>query len=207
MKAIIFDMDGVIANSMPLHESIYSELLKPYGISINSKDFRDNYAGKPIKDIFYELIKDKKKAEEFANIKSKKVIERIDEVIPVKGVVSLIKKYSDYPLAVASGSEKMIVDEILKHLGVYNNFDAIVSSSDVKKGKPDPEIYLKAADILNINPKDCIVIEDAYNGVLAAKRAGMKCVGLVEDDVPENHENFPADIIVKSLKELNLSSF
>jgi HAD superfamily hydrolase (TIGR01549 family) len=112
-------------------------------------------------------------------------------------------KENGFPLAIASASIKSFINLVVKELGLENIFDVLVSSTEVAKGKPAPDIFLLAAKKLGADPENCIVIEDGIKGMEAAKNAGMKCIGLVAD----KNGAYPADILVNSLTEIKIDYF
>jgi HAD superfamily hydrolase (TIGR01509 family) len=119
----------------------------------------------------------------------------------IPGSVALIKylKEHGYPLAVASASNFNYVSSVLSTLGVVDLFETIVSGDMVQKGKPDPESFLLAAEKIKVSPSSCVVIEDGKSGMEAAKRAGMKCVGLVRN----LKATYPTSNLVRDLKEIS----
>ncbi len=207
-KAIIWDMDGVISDTQRLHALVESELLARYGINLTPEEITAKYAGRRTADFFVELLKEKGakgyNVDELMKEKWERATALLDELKAIPGVIKLIKEANSYnvPQAVASASGKKYVDAVLTKLGVINYFKAIITGDQVSKGKPDPEIFLKAASAMSVKPNDCVVVEDGRSGMTGAKKAGMLCVGLVYDK-----EDYPADILVNSLTNLNLKDF
>jgi len=120
------------------------------------------------------------------------------------GVADLIRKLhkNKYVLAIASSSERAVVGNLLRHVGVFDYFEHIISAEDVKRGKPNPGIFLAASKRMGLKPRECVVIEDASIGMKAAKKAGM--TSIIIPNAHTYNENFDrADLIVKSAKELN----
>jgi len=210
MKAVIFDMDGVISDTNFLQSKIEEEILEKCGISLSYKEITEKYAGMSDKEFFTKVCKDFKKrcnVNKLIKEKWKRILAKakMKKIKPIKGSIRLIKKLkkAGFKLGVASASRKDFIKLVLSQLKILNYFDAITSSTEVKKGKPNPEIYLLTAKKLKVAPKDCIVIEDGKLGMLAAKRAGMKCIGLVKN----KNEKYPADKIVSDLTQLTLKDF
>lgn len=209
IKAVIFDMDGVISDTQELHSEVESRMFKKYGIDISPEEITARFAGIP--DFIYAEEVFKKygvqvNLEEVITKKWEKVTEMMErEVPPVPGALELIEGlHHKYKLAVGSSSIRKFVNIALEKLGFRDKFQAVVTIDDVKNGKPDPEIFLLAAQRLGVNADECVVIEDSRSGMQAAKNAGMQCVGLVKD---KNKENYPADILVESLNEINIDYF
>jgi HAD superfamily hydrolase (TIGR01509 family) len=183
LEAVIFDMDGVLIDSQPLHFETDNWLLKSFNIDPAKVDLTVTQ-GKSNPDIWRGLI------ERFGittpldeimrrsvEIKLKLFAER--ECVPIAGIPELLQsiRAGKVPCAVASSSAEAVVTLVLKKIGVRDFFDIVVSGESVTKSKPEPEVFLKTASLLGIRPENCVVVEDAMHGVTAAKRAGMKCVG------------------------------
>ena len=203
MRAIIFDMDGVISDTQKLHAEIEQKLLRKHGINLSINEISKQYAGVPGKVMFTDLFK---KYNIKANIslvlaeKQKEFEKRIEEgVKEIKGVISVISelKWKKIPMAIASTSSKYIVNRVLEQLEIKDNFTVIVAGDQIKKGKPDPEIFFTVAEGLELPPENCIVIEDGASGIKGAKRAGMVTIGFGED--VKDKGNFSA----KDMEELN----
>ncbi len=126
------------------------------------------------------------------------------EITPIPGVVELIHKLKEdgFKLAVASASIRPFIKRVLTELNIKQEFDVITSTQDVKRGKPEPDVFLLAAEKLGVKPEHCTVIEDGISRMIAAKKAGMKCIGLIH-----HKGEYPADIQVDSLCKLSLKDF
>lgn len=207
-KAIIFDMDGVIVDSQAKHHRAELAVLKKYGLDVSREKWK-MFFGWKIEEIFYYLAKKYKRnnwpinamAEE-KNILFLKLIKAGVKRIP--GAVNFITNAHKYFLktAVATSSKKAQQKLIFDKLGIEKCFNVFVHGEDVKKGKPDPEIYLLAAKKLKFKPAECLVIEDAPNGVLAAKRAGCSVVGILTGFTRQELKKAGADYIVKNYSEI-----
>lgn len=207
MKAIIFDMDGVIINSEPLHFKIEKELLEELGGNISDEELQ-SFAGTTDYNMwskFKEMFKLKPSVEELIEAKKERFMKRIDEVELVDNFMDfMLSAYEEgYILAIASSNNRRIVNAVVEkfQLGKYMKF--IISGEEVRKGKPDPEIFLTAAKKMGVEPEACLVIEDAENGVKAAKAAGMKCIGLKNMDSGKQDLS-QADLVINNFNELNL---
>ncbi len=206
-KAIIFDMDGVVSNTQKLHAKVEKQVLQNHGVHLTEKELTDEYAGMLDEEFFPMIIKKHRlpiKPEIIIKEKWDKMWELTNDHVPeVPGATNLIKllKSNNYKLAIASSSSIKFIKHILNRLGLENQFDTITSGNEVKHGKPEPDIFLLTAKRLDIEPQNCIVIEDGYSGMIAAKKSGMKCIGLVED---EKARSYPADLLVTGLEQLTL---
>lgn len=204
IKAIIFDMDGVISDTQKIHSKVEAELLNRYGYNFTPEDITQKYAGVRTTEFFGELLKGKE--QDIAGLLNKKQENMIklakQHVDPMPGIFELIAFAKTIgPIAVASASDMNYVQTVLTTLKIQDKFESITSSEEVKKGKPAPDTFLLAAKRINTKPENCLVIEDGISGMIAAKKAGMKCIGLVPDRNAK--DKYPATILVESLKEIN----
>ena len=183
-KTVIFDMDGVLVNSEPIYFTVEQKLYKDLGLPV-SKDEHDTFVGMSMQKIWRYLKKKyhlNEEVEDLISIHIEKMIEAIDETDDLKAtpsVKSVIKmlKENGWGIAVATSTARRLAEKILQRIGILDDFDVIICGDEVKNGKPEPDIFLKACEFLNTIPENCIVIEDSTNGVSAAISAKMKCVG------------------------------
>jgi len=204
-------MDGVISDTQIIHSRVESELLREYGIELHPDEITKRYAGTTSYEMFPHVFqmanKDLPSLEEIVSEKRKRIDRAIQGAVrEVPGTRDFIYYLNelDIPIAVASASRLSFIDQVLIELDLRKRFNAITSSEEVAKGKPEPDIFLLAAKRLNTPPSECIVIEDGIHGMVAAKKAGMYCVGLVRDG-DHNFDVYPADKLVRSLKDLRLN--
>lgn len=207
MRAIIFDMDGVISDTQTLCSEAESRTLSEFSILMTPSEITRRFAGVRSQEWLAQVLKENGRPAHELTIMSERrwqLLQRLahGNIREIPGSVALIRSLAGrkIPLAVASASRRIFVETVLSSLGVIECFQVIVSSDDVSRGKPDPMPLLVAADRLGVAPKDCLVIEDAENGMMAAKAAGMRCIGLV----PKNYTRpYSADQLVNSLSEIN----
>ena len=211
IKAVIFDMDGVISDTQIIHSQTESELLKSYGIEMHPDEITRKYAGVSNKEMFPEIFDNAHKEMPPLELLVEKKWRIIEDL--VRGNVKEINGTREFidscrahgiPLAVGSASRLIFIELVLQELGLWQKFDAITSAEEVKKGKPAPDLFLLAAARLSIAPENCVVIEDGISGMIAAKRAGMQCIGLVEDD---KRQNYPADVLVLNLRDIAIKKY
>ncbi|HSW97355.1 MAG TPA: HAD family phosphatase [Candidatus Saccharimonadales bacterium] len=185
IKGILFDMDGTMVDNTAYHKKAWEEFYKVHHMQFPDKDFRMKFSGKNNKQIFQMIFGENISDEDINKFADEKELMYrklyASNIKPIKGLFEFIEKLKkkDIKIAVATTAIKENRDFILKELGLNNAFDAIIGYEDIIKGKPNPEIFLKAAAALHIKPESCIVFEDAPSGIEAAKRAGMKTVGVV----------------------------
>jgi len=203
IKAMIFDMDGVLIDSMSAHFKAWTEILSPYH-KLTTKEF-EGYAGRGIGDIFSELQEKYSipySVDQWRKMKHKIYLGLQDEINLFPNVLETLDDIKTRGLKMAVGtSETMrITENILIRLEIRKYFKAIVGSDQVKKAKPDPEIFLKSAEALGVEPENAVVIEDAPSGVEAAKRAKMKCIAIT--NTVEKEELSKADFIINDIKQI-----
>ncbi len=204
IEGIIFDMDGVISDTQKLHSRVETDLLRRYGINITPEEITQKYSGVRTKEFFDELLKKQKKEYNLDYLMDEKwkLMEKfaLHSVDAIEGSVDLIKRLNieGYPLAVASASNLNYVLSVLNTLKLEEYFTYVVSGDMVSKGKPNPESFLLAASKIKIKPNLCLVIEDGVSGMIAAKNAGMYCIGLVQNKA----KIFPTSNLVTSLHQI-----
>ncbi|MEK7092736.1 MAG: HAD family phosphatase [Patescibacteria group bacterium] len=180
------------------------------GIEVNH-DYLQQFRGTHAKDVWNQIAKDFKLTtpvdELIASVRTSYLQYLISlDLKPIKGIIPFLKKLKKekITLAVASSAYHKRIDTLLKVCKLKGFFDVIVSGDHVQHGKPDPEIYLKTAQLLQRDPKDCIVFEDATSGILAAKSAGMKVIGYKGGD-HNTQDLSQADKIIKSFTKITPS--
>ncbi|MDK9718648.1 MAG: HAD family phosphatase [Trichlorobacter sp.] len=192
--AVIFDFDGVIVDTEPIHYQVFQQILEPLGMGYSWQEYTDTYMGFDDRDAFREAFRTAGKElgndtlQTLINQKAslfEQVVAR--GVVPYPGVVELIKDLSDkqIPLAISSGALRSDIMPILEQLGIKQNFTHIVTADDVPQSKPHPASYLKAKELLlhsfpeQLNPKSSIfAIEDTPAGIQSAKGAGLNVVAV-----------------------------
>ena len=181
--AVIFDMDGVIVDSEPLHERAFLEILQEIGYrdthGMNIADF----VGRSDQELWTAFVarhKPRQSLEELLAMKRQRVLEILRHQQPLfAGLPELIQELAArYKLALASGSERPVVDAVLAFEGLGKFFQVTVSGSDIVQGKPAPDIFLRAAQLLEVVPTDCWAIEDSKPGITAGLAAGMRVIAI-----------------------------
>jgi beta-phosphoglucomutase family hydrolase len=207
-RCVIFDMDGVIIDSEPIHQECERRLFGLLRIEISEEE-HNSLVGATDETMWSKLGKlhhlpmsindviQLKKSIYLEYIKCETTIEPLPYVKEL--IINLYEK--GFQLALASSSPHEQIDYILKKFEIKRYFHAIISGEDVKAGKPHPEIFLKAAAVIGVTPNLCVVIEDSHNGVIAAKKAGMECIGFNNPN-SGNQDLSEADSIIYSFKEL-----
>lgn len=181
--AVIFDMDGVIVDSEPRHEKAFVEVFHKLGFGDTHGIHFPDYIGRSDKAVWVDFVAKHNPPhtmEDLTAMKQSRLIEIIREEQPIfEGLPDLVRKLAvKYPLAVASGSLHPVIDEVLALKNLRQYFSAVVSLQDVQRGKPAPDIFLRAIELLKMKPEDCVVIEDSVAGVEAGRAAGMQVIAI-----------------------------
>lgn len=179
IQALVFDCDGTLAHSMPLHWQAWQVVVARYRLQFSEERF---YAlgGVPSRDILQMLAQEQGiLLDHLAAAKEKEeaYLPLLPLVQPIQAVVDIARAArGKLPMAVASGGCREIIDQLLRHLGIRDWFDAVVTSEDVTRQKPAPDIFLKAASKLGVQPDQCRAYEDTDLGLQAIRAAGMEAV-------------------------------
>lgn len=210
MKAVIFDLDGVLIDSEPLHALADNQLLTESGIEAPETYF-DRFVGWTNKAMWEEIKKDYNiapDAEELMGLQLPLKLKLLKEgdYKPVSGITELLEqiKKMEIPMAIASSSPRQFIEEVLVKIGIMNYFTIWLSGEEVALSKPEPDIFLKVAELLNVKPHECLVIEDSTSGIIAAKRAGMRCIGYKNVN-SGNQDLSAADLIVHKIEEIDFT--
>lgn len=204
IKAVIFDMDGTMVDNSHFHKKAWIEFCQRKGIDLTEEDYFKKISGKRndaiLKLLLGELDKNKQNELEEEKEKIYRDLYAL-EIKEVPGLSALIRKLKEKGIKIAIGttSYQKNRDFVIKSLELDGIFDVIVGSEHIQKGKPDPEIYFKVAQLLKVDPKDCLVFEDTPSGIQAAKAAGMKVVGVLTAHSKE--ELNQADLLINNFKE------
>jgi beta-phosphoglucomutase len=209
IKACIFDLDGVIVDTAHYHFLAWKKLAEQLGIIFTEKENEQLKGVSRMHSLeiilsLGNLKLDENKKQLLADRKNSWFVDYVNAMKPEEifpGVKTLLKKIRSKGLKVGLASSSKNAPAVIKLLGIENEFDAIVDGTMIVHSKPDPEIFLLAASMLNVSPKDCLVFEDAEAGVEAALRAGMKCVGVGSADQLDK-----ANMIISKTGDFSLES-
>jgi HAD superfamily hydrolase (TIGR01509 family) len=204
-QAVIFDMDGVIVDSESRHERAFLDTVERIGYGqTHGINFQD-YVGRSDRELWEEFLSRHQpgySAEELLRMKSLRVVEILQRDQPLfDGLPELIEQLeARYRLALASGSDRVIVEAVLDLDHLRRHFPVAVSCNDVARGKPEPDIFLRAAELLGVRPRDCWVIEDSKPGISAGRAAGMTVVAITNTHPAA--ELAQADFVVATYPEI-----
>ncbi|MBX9685088.1 MAG: HAD family phosphatase [Candidatus Obscuribacterales bacterium] len=208
LKALIFDMDGVLVDSEPLHLLAMQTFLQRFSIAYKEEDNRDFLGRKDlvIAEILIERFKLDMTARQFVDAKEEILADLIrTEAKARPGVYELLAELTEMqvPLAVASSATLDTIKLVMQTLSIGHYFQHLCSGEEVKNGKPAPDIFLMAAKRLALPPEYCLVVEDTLNGLKAAKAAGMFSVS-IPCEATRHQDHSIADLAFSSLSELPL---
>jgi beta-phosphoglucomutase family hydrolase len=210
LKGLLFDMDGVLVNNLDVHREAFAEFFRRYGVE-RTFDELNRHFGRGNDDIMGDLmpreIVERVGIRELGN--QKEAIYReiyAPKITPQPGLLGFLAESERSGLRCAVGSSGFLanVDFVLDKCDIRRYFSAIVAGDQVTKCKPDPEIYLTAASKLGLEPKECIVFEDAEAGIEAGKRAGMVVVALATTFTREFLETTEADLIIDDFRDISV---
>jgi len=207
-RAVIWDMDGVIADTAPYHLKAWQDVFQKRGVKFTEEDFRRHFGqrndtiirttlGGGISPSEIDVIAEEKEANYRQRVRQ--------NIRPLPGAVKLIRSLKEHGFGVALATSAPIenIQLVMRGLGIEDSFQAIVSGREVKEGKPSPQGFLLAAKKLGVEPGNCIVIEDAPAGITAAKRAGMHCLAVT--NTHPRSSLIEADLIVDTLEAVSVN--
>ncbi len=205
-KAVIFDMDGVIVDSEPRHERAFMEIVREIGYGDKLDMQFADYIGRSDTILWVDFLNKHRPPHSLEDLLGRKrervvqILQREEPLFP--GLFELIQKLSGhYVLALASGSERAVVEAVLGIKNLRQFFRAVVTSSEVKNGKPAPDIFLRTAELLGVAPGDCCVIEDSKPGVAAGLAAGMQTIAITNTHPADELRH--ATHVVKTYEEID----
>ncbi|PYR93489.1 MAG: hypothetical protein DMF84_08760 [Acidobacteria bacterium] len=206
-RAVLWDLDGTLVDSEEYHWQSWEHALGLDGVQVTYEQFKSTF-GQRNDRILRGWLGAESTEERMSRIAEAKEAEyrrlaQVHGLTPLPGAAEwLVRLHADgWKQAIASSAPRQNIEVMLRALGIAQYFDALVASEDVTKGKPDPQVFLAAAARLSVTPAHCIVVEDASAGVEAARRAGMRCIGV------SRTTTLGADVFVRSLEDVPDDAF
>ena len=204
VEAVIFDLDGTLIDNNDYHLQTWKQFLKNEGIDISDENYNAFINGRTNKDAI-EYIYGKKMSDEQTmeyTLEKEALYRKLYKpfIKPVEGLIPFLKILAnkEIPIGMATSGIQVNIDFLFEHVPIKKYFKVIVNSAHITHGKPHPEIYLKAASLLNIRPANCLVFEDAAVGIKSAKAAGMRVIAI--DTTQPHIELIEADLIINDFK-------
>jgi beta-phosphoglucomutase len=199
-RAVIFDLDGTLLDNNPYHLQSWKKYLENIGRDMTEEEYNANINGRTNKDVINYIHGDVLNEEDSLKygLEKEALYREIYKpfIKPVNGLLAFLNILADknVPMAIATSGIQPNIDFMFDNVPIRQYFKVIVNSSHIKKGKPDPEIYIKTALLLNVSPKNCLVFEDAVVGINSAKAAGMKVIAIATTHPKEELNG--ADMII-----------
>ena len=184
LKGLIFDLDGVLVDTVPAHYEAWRRMFTEYGYEFGPREYREQVDGLRRLEGARAVMRDApaETVAQAADLKNRYYLELIDQgrFNIFESSVRFVRQCEERGCRLAAASSSMNVRHILEKAGILDAFPVVIGGNDVVDGKPHPEIFLTAAEGLGLSVGECVVFEDAASGVLAAKRGGFYCVGVVD---------------------------
>jgi len=208
-NTVIFDMDGLLIDSEPIWNEAADEIFKQYGITISTEQYSTT-TGMRIKEFVLYWFRVNGIPAENAAAAEEKIIQLVIDKVKTKGKAMQGLEHifnffisRKYKIGLASSSPMSLIDVVVGKLGIGNYIHAVCSAAHLPYGKPHPQVYLDCAAALASHPHECICFEDSFNGLIAAKAAGMKCVVIPAQHDTGKPKFGAADLKISSLQNFN----
>jgi HAD superfamily hydrolase (TIGR01509 family) len=206
ISAVVFDLDGLLIDSEGVWDDVREALAHERGGRWHDGAQRDmmGMSSPEWSRYMHETIGLVESPEEINRIVVERMLERYATGPPwLPGAIEAVQRVAEsYPLGLASSSNRELIDVVLEAGGIAPLFRATVSSEEVARGKPAPDVYLEAARRLGVDPGACVAVEDSHNGIRSAKAAGMRCIAIPNPSFPPGEAVAEADLVLGSLDEL-----
>ena len=210
-RALLFDLDGTLAETDSLHLPTWVDVLRPYGVEVDEAFYKENISGRSTGEIVRELLPDLPKDEgrEIGDAKEANFRERAGELEPLPGLLDFLRKATERALktALVTNAPEENVEAILLALELGEYFDELVLSDEVGRVKPDPEPYRVALDRLGVSPGEAVAFEDSTSGISSAVGAGVPTVGIASTQNPETLRRAGVFKVAKDFTDPGLHEF
>ena len=210
-RALLFDLDGTLAETDSLHLPTWVDVLRPHGIEVDEAFYKENISGRSTGEIVRELLPDLSKDEgrEIGDAKEASFRERATELEPLPGLLDFLEEAGESGLrtALVTNAPEENVEAILLALGLGEFFDEVVLSDEVGPVKPDPAPYRAALDRLGISSEEAVAFEDSTSGISSAVGAGIPTVGIASTQDPETLRRAGAFMVAKDFTDPQLREF
>jgi beta-phosphoglucomutase len=207
LKAALFDIDGTLMDNNEYHKMAWMQYLEGQGREMSDEEFKKNVSGRTNLDAVQRIYGKEMSDEEASKyyLAKEEIYRKLYQpyISPIHGLLEFLKDLHDQGIvmAIATSGIQVNIDFMFQHIPIKQYFKEVIQSKDITKGKPDPEIFTKAAQAVGFPPEDCVVFEDSLAGVKAAKKAGIKVVALTTSE--EKKDLKKADLVIKNYNEIN----
>jgi len=213
IKAVIFDMDGLLIDSEPFWQESETKVFTSLGLDVNKEMFVQ-FMGKRIDevvDFMYKMtpwnhVSKEKVAEDIVDNVIRLVLDKGTKLEGVSETLECLK-HSSFKIGLASSSKMKIISAVLEKLKLADYFEVVHSAEYEEYGKPHPQIFISTAKMLSVHPSECVVFEDSLNGVISALAAGMKCIAVPEKTASNLNKFVIAQKVLGSLREFEIPQF
>jgi HAD superfamily hydrolase (TIGR01509 family) len=211
LKALLFDLDGTLAETNSVHFSTWVETLKPYGIEVTWDFYRDKISGRTTPEVSEDLLPDlaPEEAREVGESKEASFRERTGELVPLQGLLEFVEeaRRRDLNIALVTNAPKENVLAMLDALGLEDAFEPTVVAEDVGVGKPDPAPYNAALEVLGVRADEAVAFEDSPSGIASSVAAGIPTVGIASTHDPEDLEELGVNLVAQNFDDPKLEAF
>jgi HAD superfamily hydrolase (TIGR01509 family) len=207
IDAVVFDLDGVIVDSEQVWDAVREQYTRESGGTYSESATRDMMGMSSLEwsRYMHEVLGVPGTPEGINAAVVARMLQRYGEALPlIPGAVEAVRRCAErWPLAIASSSNPELIDVVLDESGLRDVISVAVSSQEVARGKPAPDVYLEAARRLGVDPRRCAAVEDSHNGILSAKAAGMRVIAIPNPHFPPAADALAeADVVLRSIEEL-----
>jgi HAD superfamily hydrolase (TIGR01509 family) len=210
LKALLFDLDGTLANTNPVHRSTWEKFLEPHGYDVTWDFYRDNISGRVGQEMVLDLFPDlsPEEAQEMADAKDAEFRERAGELEALPGLRELVEKGREkgMRMALVTNAPEENVLAVLRALDLEGIFDAVILADDVGAGKPDPAPYEAALEAFDISPEEALAFEDSPSGITSSVAASIPTIGIASTQEPEDLEEHGVELVVHDFTDPKLTA-
>ncbi|HEX7895294.1 MAG TPA: HAD family phosphatase [Terriglobales bacterium] len=210
-RAVVFDMDGVLIDSHPAHRAAWESFLQSLGVRVSEDDLSFILEGRTRSEILRHFLGDlpEEQLQEYGRRKDEIFRDLEHSIQPGPGVMAFLSKVEQMGLscAVATSASEIRTASTIERLGLSAYFDAIITAADVNLGKPHPQVYRLACERLGVAPKQALAFDDAPAGVLSARSAGLRCIGVTSNGGSQKLLAAGAETVISGFTDLSMESF
>ena len=211
LKALLFDLDGTLADTNSVHRVTWAEALRPYGYDVTWGFYREHITGRMTTEIVADLLPDFSAEEGLELIESKEADfrERAGTLEPLPGLLDFVQKgrEKEMKIALVTNAPKENAFTVLRVLGLDDAFDPVILADEIGSGKPDPAPYNAALQALDVSAKEAVAFEDSASGIASSVAAGIPTVGIASTQEPEGLEDLGVNLVVQDFADPKLEAF